>query len=172
MTIDDNKLLELIDGMLSNEEESQLHDRISADPLLRSKYEFLQSMDRSIASGMMHDAPGSLGPSVMKSIKEMQSLSSRSIEINKWISLILLILTIGTIILFLATSFHPYLFDASQGNITIRNFSFDLGPVLNLFNSVYLFKIIFYMTGVIGLFLFEHAVLKPFFERRKHRISQ
>ena len=169
--VTDEKILDYIDGNLSNDERRSIKLLLEENEELRERYNLLLEVHESLKKVEVKSPPSNFVSLVMQSVLNQGAEDSKFFSKSRIIVLsILLFAFIGTLY-FLAINYMPSAENLVADEVTIRDRTMNLSPIANFLSSDTLFKIVFYVNGFVCLFLFERAILKPYFMRRKQRLS-
>jgi len=171
MKFTEETILKYLDGLLSREEEASLLEAIQLDPQLNELLSRHAQMHDDLQKQSLEVPPENFAKRVMGSIESMEIAKARFFNKGR----LFVIGLVGIILLstayYLSMKFYPSFGGVLAPEVTLRQFTFNLNPARTFLSSDALFKVVFYVNGVIGLLLLERAVLKPYFDRRKDRIS-
>ena len=169
--VTDEKILDFIDGKLSGEERNSFQLLIEGNEEIAARYRLLKDVDRTLKEEKLKSPPSNFTSLVMQAILNPKLEHGKFFGKTRLIVLgILVFVFLGTLY-FLAIKYMPNTNNIIGDQVTIRDTTMNISPVSNFLSSDLLFKIVFYINGFVCLFLFERAILKPFFMRRKQRLS-
>jgi len=171
MMITDEILLDLIDGRFSKEKADQIWLLIDEDSQIRKRYNELNSVDEALIDQPLKNPSTLFGERVMANLTkrfESKTFSFRSNGLLIAFGVIAggLISAIVLLSNFPVTDIIP----TSVKQITFQEntITFDPGSYIN---QDLFFKGLIYLNGFLGLFLFERAVLRPFFKQRRQHLT-
>ena len=171
MSITDEQLLDYLDGNLNDSESALIDKAVQEDIQLQTRLEQLKFVDSSLASMPAEHPSSNFVSQVMNSVfrgsEEPESFFNRS----RYFVLGLIGLALIGTLYFFAIKFYPDLSGIVADEVTIQDKTVDLSPANQILNTDLIFKLVFYVNGIVGLLLFERAILKPYFMRRKQRFS-
>jgi hypothetical protein len=171
MKITDDTLLEYLDGKFSNAERLSIKTLIETDPDLKKRYETLRSINTTLKLDNVRSPSGIFVRQVMRSILRPDVQQERFFNNTRYFVLGLIILAFLSTIYFLAIKFYPSLSGLIANKVTVSNKTIYLEPAVQLLSTDLIFKLVFYVNGIVGLLLFEKAILSPFFLRRRQQLS-
>ncbi len=171
MKISNDTILAYIDGKLSGDERIEIEQLIKADPDFKRRFDALNIVDSTIKLGKLQSPSSNFVSQVMKAILNPALEQDRFFNKTRYFVLGLIVVAFLGTIYFLAINFYPSLSGIVADQVTISNQTVDLKPANEFLSNDFIFKIVFYVNGIVCLLLFERAFLKPFFTRRKQRFS-
>lgn len=169
--VTDEKILDYIDENLSDKERESIEMMISENEELRVRYQLLKDVDKSLRSEKLASPPSNFVSQVMQSVLNPNTEQGKFFGKTRLIVLSILVFAFLGTLYFLAIKFMPSTENLITDQVTIRDKTMNISPISNFLSSDLLFKTVFYINGFVCLFLFERAILKPFFNRRKQRFS-
>lgn len=168
--IEDEKLLELIDGRLPAAEAKELKNQFELDPALKARYQELALVNTDLGQLPVHEAGSNLESRIMATISNL-SLEP-SFSKSRWISLIIIAVAFAGGIYLLSFGLEVSILESLQG---LSPSVIDNQPVVNLtlesIDSNLLLNGFMYLNAFICLFLLEKSVMRPFFKNRRHNYS-
>lgn len=171
MMITDEILLDLIDGRLPKEKADQIRVEISKDPLLRRRYEQLDVLDRVLAEQPLRSPSASFSKQVMANLSKRMA-SKPTMLWSKGLLIAIVVIGIGLVSAVVLLSNFPVSdiipTDVQQITFKQNTLTFDPGAFIN---QQLFFKGLIYLNGFLGLFLFERAILRPFFKNRRQQFA-
>ena len=154
--------------MLSKDMHNKVKEELSKDEVLQAKYRTLNSLEELGPLLKKHKPSEELANKVMASIDKPETVSSKFFNRNRLISLALMAILFITASYYLAANLMPSFSGFVPADpITVQERTLDLTPALDILGNDMLFKIVLYVNGIICLFLFERAILRPLFMKRK-----
>jgi hypothetical protein len=158
----EGKLLDYIDGNLSDDETQKLEAMLLKDEALRSCLKELKMVDFYLKALKVEQPTLNFTDQVMKAV-DAQPVSE---NISPWMGKLLLagILTVSLLTSLLVSSgfFDGIATLPDLDNINYFNFSM---PVINISGKL-MINIIIFLNVALALLVLDRAVLKPFFKRR------
>jgi hypothetical protein len=171
MKITEETIFNYLDHHLSDEQAELFEKTIYSDKELTDKFNQLKLVHESLSAQKIASAPAGFTERVMNSITELEASSGKFFNRNRIFVLILIGLVVLSTLYYLSIQFYPGIGNMVANQVTLQKVTVDLNPARKMLDSGLLFKLVFYVNGLIGLLLLERAVLKPYFERRKQRFS-
>ena len=171
MKFTEETILKYLDGLLSKEEETNLLAAIQHDEELEELFARHSQIHSALKNQIQESPSSSFAERVMASIEHLELAKTRFFNKSRLFVIALVSLILLSTVYYLGMKFYPTLGSALASELSLRQFRIDLNPARNFLDSNTLFKIVFYVNGVISLLLLDRAVLKPYFNRRKERYS-
>ena len=171
MKITNDTILEYIDGKLSAEERREIENLMDTDPDIKNRFEALSSIDSTLQHDNLRSPSSNFVSQVMQSILSPDVEQEHFFNKTRYFVLGLIVLAFLSTVYFFAIKFFPSLSGLVAEEVTISNQTVDLKPAAQLLNTDLIFKLVFYVNGIVCLLLFERAILKPLFMRRRQRFS-
>lgn len=171
MKLNEETILKYLDGHLSQEEEEVFVETIKTDVEMSKLFLHHKQIHESLADEELKSPSAGFADRVMETVYQFQANRSKFFNRSRLIVIGLIGLILLTTVYYFSMKFYPTLGGAVASELTLRQFTFDLNPARNFLDSDSLFKIVFYVNGAVCLLLFDRAVLKPFFARRRERYS-
>ena len=171
MKLNEEIILNYLDGHLNSEEEKALLAKMETDTELRKLFEHHREIHESLKLEQLKSPSAGFADRVMTAVYELHTTRTKFFNRSRLFVISLIGVILITTIYYLSIQFYPTLGNSVANDITMRELTVDLNPAKTFLNSELLFKIVFYVNGVIGLFLLDRAVLKPYFARRRERYS-
>lgn len=171
MQISNDTILEYIDGKLSGDERIVIEQLIIADPDFKKRFEAFKTVDSTLKLDKLQSPSSNFVIQVMKTILHPSLKQDRFFNKTRYFVLGLIVVAFLGTIYFLAINFYPTLSGIVADQVTISNQTVDLKPANKFLSNDIIFKMVFYINGIVCLLLFERAFLKPLFQRRKQRFS-
>ena len=171
MKVTEEIILKYLDGELSEEDSNQLRLIIESESEIKKLYERHKAIHQTLDEEPIQTPSASFADNVMDAVNLVTQSNGKLLKRLRFISLLLIVFVIATSLYYLGINFYPTLGGMMTNEITLREFTIDTQPAQQLLNSDALFKIVLYVNGVIGLFLLDRAVFKPYFARRRERYS-
>lgn len=164
-------ILNFLDNNLSTEEREAFEQATKEDEALNRLLEHHKRLHASLQQQKISSPGADFAEKVMRTVTSIDLKQSRFFNRTRVLTITLVGLIVLSSIYYLSINFYPVFGDAIANQVSLKQFTVDLNPARQIFNSDSLFKIVFYVNGVVGLLLLERAVLKPFFARRRERFS-
>lgn len=171
MKLNEEKILNYLDGLLDREEEKAFMEAIQQDEEMHKLFVHHKQIHESLESEELQSPSTGFTNRVMETIYHIQANRVKFFNRSRLIVIGLIGLILLTTAYYLSMKFYPTLGGTLASELTVRQFTFDLNPTRNFLDSDSLFKIVFYVNGAVCLLLLDRAVLKPFFARRRERYS-
>lgn len=171
MKFTEETILEYLDGSLSSKQEEELQSILKTDKELASLFKHHQQIHGALEQESLRHPSAGFADRVMDSVNKLHTTRSRFFNRSRLFVIALVGIIIITTAYYLSAKFYPGIGGALRPELTLREISVDLNPARKFLDSDSLFKIVFYVNGVIGLLLLDRAVLKPYFARRRERYS-
>jgi len=173
--ITDKEILDLIDGNLIEDKANDLLNQINADEELKQRYNVLKTVDSSLINQNLPDVPNRFADMVMSNLNKKLTPEISNMDIfrkkNLFIVLgIIFMCFIAGVVLLSQFSLSQVLPTLEPQEITLQDktISFDPG---NFFNQEWFFKGFIYLNAFLTIFLFERAILRPYFKQRRQHYS-
>lgn len=173
--ITDKEILDLIDGNFKEDKANDLLNRINANEELKQRYIVLKSVDYSLANQNLPELPNRFTDMVMSNLykKLAPEISNMNIFRKKNLFIVLgiiLVCFVAGVVLLSQFSLSQVLPAIDPQEITLQDktISFDPG---NFVNQEWFFKGFIYLNAFLALFLFERAILRPYFKQRRQHYS-
>ena len=171
MKLNEETILNYLDGHLNKEEEEALSAAMKTDAELKRLFEHHREIHQSLELEQLQSPSAGFAARVMTAVYELHTTRTKFFNRSRLFVIGLIGVILITTVYYLSIQFYPTLGNSVANDITMRELTVDLNPAKTFLNSGLLFKIVFYVNGVVGLFLFDRAVLKPYFARRRERYS-
>ena len=171
MKFTEETIIKYIDGELSGAEILTFETELKIDKSFADLYERHVAIHNSLASKKVTSPSADFAERVMQSVASLNFSDSKFFNRTRLYVLILAVIALATTIYYMSSQFYPSIGGALTNEITLKDFTVDLQPAQQLLNSDILFKVVFYVNGLVILLLLDRAVLKPYFTRRKQRYS-
>ncbi|MEN8248339.1 MAG: hypothetical protein ABFS32_05370 [Bacteroidota bacterium] len=171
MKVTEELIMQYLDGNLSKEEAHRVEIAIDEDDLLKKLFERHNAIHQTLNESSVYSPSTDFTDSVMNAVRLVKQSEGKFFNRLRLISLFLIVFIVVTSLYYLGVSFYPTMGSIMTDEISLREFTVNMKPAKDLLNSDVLFKIVLYVNGIIGLFLLDRAVLKPYFTRRRQRYS-
>jgi len=171
MKFTEETILDYLDGKLSSEDEKVFLTRCQSDKEFNTLYKHHKQLHFALEHEKLRSPSAGFAERVMDSVYQLQTARSRFFNRSRLFVITLVGIILVTTAYYLSTQFYPGIGGAIAPQLTLREFTVDLNPARNFLDSDTLFKLVFYVNGIIGLLLVDRAILKPYFARRRDRYS-
>jgi hypothetical protein len=171
MKFTEETIIKYLDGNLPDREIAQFEEAIKTDKALAELYNQHLLIHTSLLANKVSSPPAGFPEKVMQSVSTISFNEVPFFNKTRLIVLSLIIIIVTTTLYYLSTQFYLPLGNAIANEVTLKQFTFNLHPAQQLLSSDILFKLVFYVNGLVCLLLLDRAVLKPYFARRKQRYS-
>ncbi|MDH5400233.1 MAG: hypothetical protein OEX02_18920 [Cyclobacteriaceae bacterium] len=158
------QILDLLDGKLSDEKKNILLKEIQANPELQAVYNSLKETHEEIAS-LPLESPG---PHFTSRVMDQVAL----VPVNSPFSWQGLILFVGVLLCLLITMLYMGRLPALElatlpEEYTLLNNSISMDWLKQVINVKMIGRVLLFISFVLAMFIFDQAVLRPFFQRKK-----
>ena len=164
-------IIKYLDGELSQQEVQSFEEELSTDKSFANLYERHAAIHNSLASNKLYSPAPDFTSRVMQSVASLKLSDSKFFNKTRLYVLLLIVIAVATTLYYISSQFYPAVGGALTNEITLKDFTVNLQPAQQLLSSDLLFKIVFYVNGLVSLLLLDRAILKPYFARRKQRYS-
>ena len=164
-------IIKYIDGELSDIEENAFKTELAINKSFAELYERHTAIDNSLSNTKVLSPSSSFTSRVMTSVGYLTFSTNKFFNRTRLYVLLLIVIALATTIYYLSAQFYPTMGNEISNELTMQDFTLNLQPAQQLLDSALLFKIVFYVNGLVCLLLLDRAILKPYFERRKQRYS-
>jgi hypothetical protein len=171
MKFNEETILAYIDGQLSEAEEEKFLIAMNEDKEIKGLFEHYKGIHDSLEESKLSSPSAGFADRVMETVYQLHTTRTKFFNRSRLFVISLITIILITSAYYLSIQFYPTLGDTVANTVSMREYTFNLNAVKSFLNSDVIFKMVFYVNGVIGLFLFDRAVLKPFFARRRERYS-
>lgn len=171
MKLSEEIILQYLDGHLSSKEVKDFLEAIESDNELKTLYLHHKEIHQAMEQEKLQSPSPGFADRVMQSVYQLHTTRTRFFNRSRLFVIGLVSIILLTTIYYLSIHFYPTLGGPLATDFTMREITLDLNPAKTFLNSDSLFKIVFYVNGIVGLFLLDRAVLKPYFTRRRERYS-
>ena len=171
MKFTEETIIRYLDGELSEEEIHSFETALKIDKAFAELYERHSGIHNSLLSNKVSSPSTEFTNKVMQSVASLNFRDSKFFNKTRLFVLILIVIALATTLYYISSQFYPAIGGALSNEITMQDFTLDLQPAQQLLSSDILFKIVFYVNGLVILLLLDRAILKPYFTRRKQRYS-
>ena len=169
MKLTEDIILQYLDGELSANEKIAFEEALAKDPDITRSFNYYKLMQESMSKQSLSSPSDDFADKVMNSIIPYKKVEPSFFNRTQIVALVLILLAVSTSIYYFTAHFYPTPGTLLTDQITLKNFTINLQPVQKILSSDLIFKMILYVNGFISLLLFDRAVLKPYFtKRRKH----
>jgi hypothetical protein len=164
-------IIRYMDGELSEEEIQSFEAELKLDKSFADLYERHLAIHNSLSSNKILSPSADFTNRVMESVASLSFSDSKFFNRTRLFVVLLSVIVLATTIYYLSAQFYPAIGGAISNEITLKEFTLDLQPAQQLLSSDILFKVVFYVNGLVILLLLDRAILKPYFIRRRQRYS-
>ena len=164
-------IIKYIDRELSEAEIRAFETELKIDKSFADLYEQHVVIHNTLLSNKASSPSPDFAGRVMKSVASLGFSDSKFFTKTRLFVLVLAVIALATTLYYMNSQFYPSIGGALSNEITLKDFTVDLQPAQQLLSSDILFKVVFYVNGLVILLLLDRAVLKPYFTRRKQRYS-
>jgi hypothetical protein len=164
-------IIRYMDGELSEEEVQSFKAELKLDKSFADLYERHQGIHNSLLSNKVSSPAADFTNRVMESVASLNFSDSKFFNSTRLFVVLLSVIALATTIYYISSQFYPAIGGAISNEITLKEFTLDLQPAQQLLSSDILFKVVFYVNGLVILLLLDRAILKPYFIRRRQRYS-
>ena len=171
MKLNEETILNYLDGHLDEKEEKAFLEAMETDKELKKLFMHHEQIHHAMEQEELQSPSPGFADRVMDAVYQLHATRTRFFNRSRLFVIGLIGIILITTVYYLSVQFYPTLGSTVANDITIRDFTVDLNPAKTFLNSDVLFKVVFYINGLVGLFLLDRAVLKPFFARRRERYS-
>ena len=171
MKFTEETILNYLDGQLPSEEEKDFLNALEVDKDLKKLYKHHKQIHQALEQDQLKSPSVGFVDRVMDSVYSLHATRTKFFNRSRLFVIALVGIILITTVYYLSAKFYPGIGDALAPEVTLRDFTVNLNPARNILDSDSLFKVVFYVNGVIGLLLLDRAVLKPYFARRRERYS-
>lgn len=171
MSITDEQLLDYINGDLNDTQAEQIRQIIKLNTDVKDRFETLKKSESTLGELMIQSPSRNFVSRVMSSVLEGAGAHEKFFNRRRYFVISLIGLALIGTIYFFTIQFYPTLSGLFVEQVIISDKTVDLSPANELLDTDLIFKLVFYVNGIVGLLLFERAILKPYFMRRKQRFA-
>lgn len=171
MKFTEETIIRYMDGELSEDEIRAFDTKLKIDKSFADLYERHGAIHNSLLSSKVSSPSAEFTNKVMQSVASLGFSDSKFFNKTRLFVLILSVIALATTLYYISSQFYPAIGGALSNEITMQDFTLDLQPAQQLLSSDILFKVVFYVNGLVILLLLDRAILKPYFTRRKQRYS-
>jgi hypothetical protein len=171
MKLNEETILNYLDGHLNEQEEKAFMEAVEADKEIKKLFMHHKEIHTSLEQEELHSPSAGFADRVMDAVYQLHATRTKFFNRSRLFVIGLIGIILITTVYYLSIKFYPSLGSSVANDITIREFTVDLNPAKTFLDSDVLFKVVFYINGIVSLFLLDRAVLKPFFARRRERYS-
>lgn len=171
MKLNEETILSYLDGHLNDNDEKAFLDAIKNNEEFNKQFLHHKQIHESLELEDLKSPSAGFADRVMETVYQLHTTRTKFFNRSRLFVLGLIGIILVTTVYYLSMKFYPTLGGAVATELTMRQFTLDLDPARTFLDSDSLFKIVFYVNGVVCLLLLDRAVLKPFFARRRERFS-
>lgn len=160
-----------LDGELSQQEVLLFEEELKIDSAFAELYRRHMGIHKSLLKSQLSKPSANFTNRVMQSVALLSVSDGKFFNKTRMYVLLLIVIAVATTLYYISSQFYPSLGNALSNEITLKEFTFNLQPAQQILSTDLVFKIVFYVNGLISLLLLDRAILKPYFARRKQRYS-
>ena len=164
-------IIKYLDGELSKQEVILFEDELKGNKPFAELYERHLGIHSQLSAEKLASPSANFTNKVMQSVATLRLSDGKFFNRTRFYVLILIAIAVATTLYYLSAQFYPSVGDALTNEITLKQFTLNIEPAQQILSTDLLFKIVFYVNGLISLLLLDRAILKPYFARRKQRYS-
>jgi hypothetical protein len=164
-------IIRYLDGELSQQEVQSFEEELKIDKTFADLYERHIAIHNSLSNNKLSSPTPDFTSRVMQSVASLKFSNAKFFNKTRLYVLLLIAIAVATTLYYISSQFYPAIGGALTNEITLKSFTLNLQPAQQLLSSDLIFKIVFYVNGLVSLLLLDRAVLKPYFARRKQRYS-
>ncbi len=164
-------IVKYLDGELSVAEANTFESELTNNKSFADLYERHQAIHNSLLNKKVLSPSQGFTDRVMASVSSLSFSSNTFFNRTRLYVLLLIIIALATTLYYFSAQFYPAIGSEISNELTLKDFTLNLQPAQQLLDSALLFKIVFYVNGLVCLLLLDRAIFKPYFERRKQRFS-
>ena len=164
-------IIKYLDGELTPQEAHAFKEELKIDKSFAHLYERHAGLHKSLSTNMLSSPSPNFAHEVMQSVASLNIRESKFFNKTRLYVILLIVIAVATTLYYISSQFYPAIGGAIANEITLKEFTLNLQPAQKLLSSDLLFKIVFYVNGLICLLLLDRAVLKPYFARRRERYA-
>ena len=170
MKFTEDTILQYLDGELTPGEKQMFEDELRTNKIFAALFKQHKLIHQALATQPVHSPTPGFAQRVMAGVEATAREAAFFNRSRKFV-LLLIFLAIASVIFYSWVQFYPALGSLVAKQVTIRDFTLNLYPARQLLSSAMLFKIVLFANGLISLLLFDRAILRPYFARRRQRYS-
>lgn len=171
MKFTEETIIRYMDGELSEEEIQSFDAELKLNKSFADLYERHVAIHNSLLSNKISSPSANFTNRVMQSVASLNFSESKFFNRTRLFVILLSVIALATTIYYISSQFYPVIGGAISNEITLKDFTLNLQPAQQLLSSDILFKVVFYVNGLVILLLLDRAILKPYFTRRRQRYS-
>lgn len=171
MKFTEELIIRYMDGELSEEEIQSFEAEVKLDKSFAELYERHAAIHNSLLTNKVSSPSAGFTNRVMQSVTSLTFSDSKFFNRTRLFVVLLSAIALATTIYYISSQFYPSIGGAISNEITLKEFTLNLQPAQQLLSSDILFKVVFYVNGLVILLLLDRAILKPYFTRRRQRYS-
>jgi hypothetical protein len=171
MKFTEELIVKYLDEELSSTEAAAFELELTVNKSFAELFERHEAIHSSLSKSKVLSPSTNFTTRVMTTVGSLSFSSSNFFNRTRLYVLLLIIIALATTLYYLSMQFYPTMGNEISNELTMKDFTVNLQPAQQLLDSALLFKIVFYVNGLVCLLLLDRAILKPYFERRKQRYS-
>lgn len=171
MKFTEDIIFKYLDGELSADEKVLFDKELKLDEVFAELFEHHRTIHLTLSKEQLVSPTQNFAAEVMSSVRVSNITESKFFNKMRLLILSLIVVVVATTLYYLSMKFYPTLGLTISNEINLKDVTLNLQPAQQLLNSDILFKVVFYVNGLISLLLLDRAILKPYFARRKQRFS-
>ncbi len=171
MKFTEDTITKYIDDELSIDEKVLFDKELKIDTAFAELFDHHRTIHVTLAKEQLQSPAANFVDEVMSSVRVSNITETKFFNKMRLLILSLIAVAVATSLYYLSMKFYPTLGLNISNEISLKDVTLNLQPAQKLINSDILFKVVFYVNGLISLLLLDRAILKPYFARRKQRYS-
>ena len=171
MKFTEETIIRYLEGELSQQEAYSFAEELKINESFADLYERHAGIHKTLSTNKPSSPPPDFTSKVMLSIASLDIRESKFFNKTRLYVILLIVIAVATTLYYISSQFYPAIGGAIANEIKLKEFTLNLQPAQKLLSSDLLFKIVFYVNGLICLLLLDRAVLKPYFARRRERYA-
>jgi len=169
--ITDEQLQEFIDGGVSEEQSALIRNALSTDIDLKNRFDRLRLVDQILHQQPLKSPSANFDQRVMANLsKKFATSSNKFWRLSLFVSIGVVLIGFIAAIILLGNYSLTEVFSTEVTQITFKNETINLTPNSIGYQDIF-FKGLIYLNGILGLFLLERAVIRPFFRIRRQQLT-
>ena len=171
MKFTEENIIRYLDGELSSAERQLVEDEIKINSSFSELLKHHDTIHSTLNEGTLKSPSQNFLSEVMSSVRTSSFAESKFFNRTRIIVLSIIFVAVATSLYYLSMKFYPTLGGTLSNEINLKDVTLNLQPAQKILDSDILFKVVFYVNGLVSLLLLDRAILKPYFARRKQRYS-
>jgi hypothetical protein len=164
-------IIKYLDGELSQQEILLFEEELQINNAFAELHKRHMGIHNSLLKNQLSKPSASFTNRVMQSVASLSISDGKFFNKTRLYVLLLIVIAVATTLYYFSSQFYPSVGNALSNEITLKEFTLNLQPAQQILSTDLIFKIVFYVNGLISLLLLDRAILKPYFARRKQRYS-